>query len=355
MFKNALLFRINDDWVAPSLAAIEEALGMTAFVECGSSERESAGWAPPRGEKHGALVESVAGQLIMKLMVECRVLPKSVVDKEVNKRCEVLMQQRGSTRIGKLEKREIKELVEAELLPMAFTKCGATTMWINPLDKFIVVDAGSMGKADRLITLLIKAMADVGNDITISGVHTATSATAAMASWLMEQEPPVGFSVDRECELRSCDDSKAAVRYANHALDIQEVIDHIKEGKEPTKLAMTFDERVSFVLTSELSLKKVTFSSVSRTDAAEKDDGFDATVAIATGELNRLIPAILLALGGQVEIGKPASEPAAVSECQPVRVAARGAASDAGAASKGALDSEAPWREDVAEVADALA
>ena len=44
-----------------------------------------------------------------------------------------------------------------------------------------------------------------------------------MASWLIEQEGPSGFSIDRECELKACDESKAVVKYGRHALDIEEV------------------------------------------------------------------------------------------------------------------------------------
>jgi recombination associated protein RdgC len=39
----------------------------------------------------------------------------------------------------------------------------------------------------------------------------------------------------------------------------------------------------------------------------EKEDGFDADTAIATGELRQLIPELLAALGGEVAIGEPVS------------------------------------------------
>lgn len=52
-------------------------------------------------------------------------------------------------------------------------------------------------------------------------------------------EPPSSFTVDRECELKTPDDSKSAVRYARHALDIAEIQGHIQAGKVPTRLAIT--------------------------------------------------------------------------------------------------------------------
>ena len=66
---------------------------------------------------------------------------------------------------------------------------------------------------------------------------------------------PAGFTVDRECELKAPDESKAVVRYSRHALDIEEVQQHIGTGKVPTRLAMTWEGRVSFVLTEALQIK----------------------------------------------------------------------------------------------------
>jgi recombination associated protein RdgC len=127
------------------------------------------------------------------------------------------------------------------------------------------------------------------------------SPQAAMSSWLLEQEPPACLTVDRECELKAADESKAVVRYVRHALDTEEVKQHIAAGKLPTRLALTWDSRVSFVLTEALQLKKLTFlDSVFEGTSSEKDEGFDADVAIATGELRKLLPDLLEALGGEV-------------------------------------------------------
>jgi recombination associated protein RdgC len=126
-----------------------------------------------------------------------------------------------------------------------------------------------------------------------------------MSGWLHSQEPPAEFTIDRECELKATDESKSVVRYAKHALDIDEVRAHIENGKRPTRLAMTWDDRVSFELTEGMQLRKLAF--LEGTDSAapgadKKEDDFDADVAIATGELGQLLPALLEALGGEQEV-----------------------------------------------------
>jgi recombination associated protein RdgC len=159
------------------------------------------------------------------------------------------------------------------------------------------------------------------------------TAVAAMSEWLVSQEPPAGFSVDRECELKASDESKAVVRYARHPLDIDEIRQHIEQGKLPTKLALTWDERVSFVLTEGLQVKKIAFlDGVFDGTSQEKEDGFDADAAISTGELQKLIPDLILALGGEVPEGAMPTPPAARPAAAPSAPEAAAAAPEPGPA-----------------------
>jgi recombination associated protein RdgC len=74
----------------------------------------------------------------------------------------------------------------------------------------------------------------------------------------------------------------------------------VESGKLPTRLALTWDSRVSFMLTEGMQIKKVTFLDVVfEGSSAGKDDGFDADAAIATGELRKLLPDLFEALGGE--------------------------------------------------------
>lgn len=78
MFKSLIAYRISPLWPA-DLAAIEEALAKSPFIECGATQQKSAGWVPPRGEAHGALVESIGGQWIARLMTETKSVPGDVL------------------------------------------------------------------------------------------------------------------------------------------------------------------------------------------------------------------------------------------------------------------------------------
>lgn len=300
-----MVYRMGPAW-SVSLEQLEQSLQAARFVECGLTQEKSVGWVEPRGEANGPLVESVGGQWLLKLMLESKAVPGSVINRKTKERAAQIEAATGR-KPGKKEVKELKEEAKLDLLPMAFTKQGSVLVWIDPAARLLMIDAASQGKADEVLTCLAKAMEGLGAML----LQTTASPVAAMSDWLLSQEPPAGFSVDRECELKAADESKAVVRYSRHALDIEEVQQHITQGKLPTRLAMTWEGRVSFVLTDTLQIKKLAFvDGVFQDDASvSKDDRFDADAAIATGEIRKLIPDLLAALGGELEMN--AAAPAA--------------------------------------------
>ncbi len=305
MFKNLTVYRIGPAWAASS-AELEAGLDKMTFVPCGATQPLSAGWAPPRGKAHGPLLESVGGQWLMTLVIEQRVLPSSVVKRRLDERAAQIEQATGR-KPGKKQAKELKEEIVLELLPQAFTKQASVRVWLNPKDRLLMVDATSPAKADEVVSHLVKAV----EGLNPTPLHTAESPAAAMSQWLTTGEPPAGFSVDRECELKSADESKSAVRYARHALDIEEVRQHIAQGKLPTQLALTWQGRVSLLLTEAMQVKKIAFlegvfEGVAGSSRPGKDEAFDADAAIATGELGKLIPDLIDALGGEHQPGLPA-------------------------------------------------
>ena len=290
-----MVYRIGEGW-SPTLAQIEEALDAERFVPCGASQEKAIGWVEPRGEAHGPLVAAVGGQRILKLKIETKGVPGSVVTRKAKERSADIESATGR-KPGKKEMKEIKEDVKMSLMPMAFSKEASVLVWIDTTSQLLVMDAGSQAKADEVVTMLVRSLA--GLSVTL--INTQMSPQSAMASWLMTQESPAAFSVDRECELKAADESKSVVRYVRHPLDTDEVKQHVEGGKLPTRLALTWEGRVSFSLTEALQLKKITFlEGVFEGTSAEKDEGFDADVAIATGELRKLLPDLFEALGGEM-------------------------------------------------------
>ena len=340
MFKHALVYRIAQ-WQRPPLADIEERLQQGRFVECGATQTESSGWVEPRGRRHGALLESVGGQWMLKLCTETRAVPGAVVKRQLDERLAEVEAETGRRPKGKQAK-ELKEQIVHGLLPRAFPRRGTTDVWIDPQAQWIVVGTTSAKKADAVATRLVELL---GGGVMLRQVQTELAPATAMADWLRRKEAPAGFSIDRDCELKQPDSEQATIRYARHTLDIDEVGGHIEQGKLPTQLALTWNGRVSFVLTEALGLKKIALHEVKLEGGAGKasadDDGFDADVALVTGELGGLLADLLDALGGEAaasgsEAGAtsaPGGEPATPSTpAGGATTAATAAAAQGGAA-----------------------
>lgn len=306
MFKSATFFRIATDFTLPPLDALEEALQSFRFMPCGATQPESMGWVPPRGNKSTVLAETVGASVVLRLCTERRPLPASAVKDAVEELVEKYKQETGRERASAKIKKEFKEEVMLTLLPRAFTKRSWTTLWVDPVSKFLVVDSGSLAGADKIVSQLIEALGEVPGSrpgIMVKPVQTALAAGTAMAHWLQTRDAPPGFTIDRDCELKMPDDLKSTVRYSRHTLEIDEVAQHIESGKVPTQLAMTWNERVSFTLTDAAQIRKLKLLDVvldGVQESGKDDDGFDADAAIVTGELAGLIPDLLEALGGEL-------------------------------------------------------
>ncbi len=299
MFKNLQIYRLPAPW-GIDLAKLEEQLARGTFARCASHEPMSRGWVSPR--KDGALIHACNRQWLIALAVEQRLLPSSVVNEEVKERAEKLTEQQGYAP-GRKALRELKERVTEELMPRAFTKKRTAFVWIDPVNGWFVVDAGSQAKAEEAIEHLRHCL----DEFPLKPLHTQLSPQSAMADWLAGGDAPDGFTIDRDCDLKSVSEEKAAVRYVRHALGDEvsgEIKAHLAAGKLPTKLALTWDDRISFVLTEKLEVKRLTFLDILK-EQAEKavehaEEQFDADFALMTGELQRMLPAVIGALGGEV-------------------------------------------------------
>lgn len=296
MFKNLTIYRIGAEW-RPALAEIESALAKVPFSECAPTQQTSSGFVPPRSEEGGPLVEAIDGQWIIKIRTDTRKVPADALNKRVGEIAAVIEDQTGR-KPGKKQRKELKEQALHELLPHAFVKTATTLVWIDLTGNMLAVDSASQSRADIVVTALVCHL----QGLALSLVQTQASPAASMAHWLGTGEAPHGFTIDRECELKSTDEMKSVVRYGRHNLDTDEVKQHIVSGKVPTRVAMTWRDRVSFILTDAMTVRKLAFLDVVFESPSQqgKDDAFDADVAIATGELAQLIPDLLEALGGEM-------------------------------------------------------
>jgi len=294
-FKNLKIFRLAPAW-SISADALEVALQKHAFRPGNSQEMQSLGWVAPR--EGGGLVHSVDGQFLLSLRAEKKLLPATVINQVARAKAQDIEEQQGY-KPGRKQMKEIKEQVTDELLPKAFTVYRDTRVWLDTRRHWLVIDAAAAAKSDEVLGVLAKSI----EPFPVLPLHVEMSPASAMTSWLIADEPPAGFSVDQDTELRSTSESRAAVRYVRQSIEIDDVRKHVQAGKQCTRLALTWADRVSFVLTDGLDIKRVTPLDVLKENqdsaAQNEDEQFDSDMALMTGELARLIEGMVEALGGE--------------------------------------------------------
>lgn len=294
-FKNLQLYRLTPQWqIKP--AQFENKLRRFLFQPCGSQAWMSRGWIPPRGDD--VLVYTQNRQWLIALGVEQKLLPAAVVNQAAKDRALKLEQQLGY-RPGRKQMREIRDNIVMELLPRAFSRYRTTLAWIDPVNGWLAIDAASSRKAEEVVEVLKHSL----DDFPFSLLRTQMTPVAAMSDWLTAGEAPGSIGIDRDCELKSPFEEQALVRYVRHPLDRDEIRKHIAAGKLPTRLALTWKDRVSFVLTDKLEIKKLALLDVAPAEGGSEsetqEDRFDTDFSLMTAEIGLLLAGLVEALGGE--------------------------------------------------------
>ena len=296
-FKNLQIYRLPASW-KPSSEQLESSFKPQAFASGSSIEMQSQGWESPR--QNDQLIHVVNGQILLAFATEKKLLPTTVINQVAKARASEFEEQQGY-KPGRKQMRDIKEQVADELMPRAFSIRRTTWAWIDPVHGWLVVDAASPAKAEEVLKLLRQSIAD----FPVAALEVKTSPVTAMTQWLATGEAPSRFTVDQDAVLQSTNNSKATVRYVRHTLDPDDVRRHIASGKQCTRVAMTWADKISFVLNDNLTLKRVAPLDVLKesgdASATNDDERFDSDFALMTGELHHLLDDLVAELGGLKE------------------------------------------------------
>lgn len=298
-FRNARVFRFTKPFDI-SAEALEEKLQGDAFKPCGPQETSREGWVPPLGKHSEQLVHSANGYHLIALRKEEKILPGSVVKEVVEERAEAIELEQGR-KVRRKEKDEIKEQVLLEMLPQAFSKNRRCYAYLAPQDGVLVVDAGSAKQAEDLASTLRKSLGSL--PVRPPVVQQAPAFT--FTGWLNQTvDRPAQLVLGNECELKDPSEDGGVVRCKGLDLQADEIRNHLDAGMQVTKLAVTWEDNVSFLLDEELGIRRIKFGDTlqDQLDGVDSDDAvarFDAAFTLMTLELSRMIPGLLEALGGE--------------------------------------------------------
>jgi recombination-associated protein rdgC len=295
-FKNAMIYRLTKslDWSEKTLS---DALENNQYHPCNQSEMSKFGWSTPlKGSE--LLYFTVGKQILLLAQKEEKILPAHVIKRELDARVEKL-EQAENRKLKKVEKQTLKDDVVATLLPRAFSKYQQTALWINAENNLIYIDAASAKRAEEALALLRKSL----GSLPVVPLSFANEPSLIMQEWVAKESIPQWLVSLEEAELR--DANNGVIRCKQQALDSDEILSLVN-SKYVTKLALEWEEHLSFVLNEDCSLKRLKFAEQIRekNDDILKEDyaqRFDADFVLMTGILSKLTESLLHDFSGEKE------------------------------------------------------
>jgi recombination associated protein RdgC len=287
---------------------IEPMLADFALTPCGSQDMAKTGWVSPMGSLGETLVHAANGQILICARKEEKIIPSSVIKNELQAKIDKLESEQHRT-LKKTEKDYLKDEVLHTLLPRAFSRFSQTYIWIDSTNNLIVVDTASARRAEDALALLRKSL----GSLPVVPLTMESPIELTITEWVRSGKAPAGFTLQDEAELKAVLEEGGIIRCKKQDLFGDEIATNIEAGKLVTKLALEWQERISFVLTDTGSLKRLEYSEalLCQNDDFDHEDfaaRFDANFVLITGELARLISELTQALGGEVNRGTTESD-----------------------------------------------
>ena len=257
----------------PSAALLEAALMTAPHMPPAGLDWFNEGFALPRPFSDGLLFDT-DGRLGFALKHEEKVLPAAVIREQVQKRVDKIERQEART-VGRKEQQELKERVTDDLLPKALTRSSRTHAVIA--GNWLLVDAASAAKAEKLLTCLRQALGGIDSRLP----RTQESPCSLMTRWLLAGEAQGGFELDDCAVLVGSGNAAARIKIDRSDLTREDIVQHVKNGLKVCEMGLIWQQRISFVLTADLTLKRIRYLD---TLAQAADDQADdaATLAFAT-------------------------------------------------------------------------
>lgn len=292
-FRNLTLFRFP---TSLDFTDLESRLAAVRLKPVGVLELSSRGFVSPFERDGQVLSHRVADAIWLTVGGEDKLLPGAVVNDLLAKKLAQMEQKEGRKPGGRARKRLKEDLVH-ELLPRAFVRPSRTDALLDLEHGLCVVDTSSRKNAEAVVSEIRQAL----GSFPALPLNAEVAPRSVLTGWIAGEPLPEGLSLGDECELKDAADKGAVVKCQRQELTGEEIGKHLEAGKQVTRLALTLDDHVSFVLGEDLVLRKFKLldGAVDQLESTERDDvraELDARFALMAGELKRLFSVLAPAL-----------------------------------------------------------
>lgn len=298
-FRNVRPYRLPER-LGLNAEALEQRLSSRPFVPCRPAQPQSTGWVGALADSAEALVHAAGPFWLVRLKREEKLLPASVIREEVNHRV-TQIQVAESRKVYRKEKMTIADEVTQDFMPRAFTRSKAIDALIHEQAGWLWINNASAPRCEDVLSALRDALGSLPAELP----STRKNPAVVMSEWLLHSDLPDGFELGTEADLVEPGEDGGVVRARSMMLDCDEIRSHIESGKQVQRLALNYQDRLRFVLGSDLVLRRLKFGEelVGANDEL-KDDMLarrDADFLLMSEALAELNPLLLDAFGGLQE------------------------------------------------------
>lgn len=291
-FKQLQVFQLTHP-VTADFDAFLERLQPFEFNRCLPSMPDSLGWVSPYDQEDMPLSRSINGYLSLCMQVEEKILPASVVRQTMLEKVKKI-EAAEMRRVRQKEKLSLKDEVMITLLPRAFTKLTKIHAYIDIKNKYVMLGTNSPKRTEQFMSLFKKSVTEHVHPFELKKI------SPLLTHWLKQQEHLSEFSIEKSCLLQDPDQENRIVRCQQQDLFAASIQDLIKDGCEVKQLALSWQDRVNFILADDFSLSSIRFQEIITTQVKEMEpethqQQFDADFLIMTDTLALLL-ADLIAL-----------------------------------------------------------
>ena len=250
-FKYAIVYECSNTEVLNNIS--NELLQKIIFKPCGSIDTVKGGFVSPV-DNPDELMLNVQGQILLKYKTEQKILPDPVIKQahieKINKQEQAL-----SRKLLKAEKASLKDEVLIELIPRAFSKYNYYWFWIDTENKRIVVDCSSFKQAEDILAMLRKEL----GALALTPLSIDKPLEQIMTIWVKEKLKFPPFILGDQAELKDPLEGNGIINCKNQEITSDEMRVHFDSGKWITKLKISDERGVNFIVHSDLTFKRIKF------------------------------------------------------------------------------------------------
>lgn len=237
-------FKINE-------ADLNEALGRSSYIPCEKHESARFGFVSPFGAQNEEMYHKSSNQLLLCAKKEIRPVPAGAVNEELAKKNAKHEEANGSPLSGK-EKQALKEDIIHQLQPQAFSRYEMYWAILDLERNRLMVAVSTASKAEDFNALLRSVL---GSLPVKPWAPDTTDLRRRMTQWVLNC--PNKFELGSEAKLLSPAEDDGVLTTRKQSLDSEELLTAIENGKVCVELGLSLTEKVSFVLTEKMQVKKL--------------------------------------------------------------------------------------------------